>query len=167
MLQWTSRGASGSGVALRPALQALKQKAELALNKKTGDVVLFSKSITEGSAMTDLSFENHKAKKRVSMYFTSKPDGIAAYRRCASILATVESVELQYTPQFGQSRISFEWDEFWTMMEQNKLGFLGSDALPAPQSPLQLESAHGMKHDADDASNAAFSMDFEEVKKIE
>ncbi|RHY35522.1 hypothetical protein DYB32_000028 [Aphanomyces invadans] len=120
---------------LRPSLQALKDKAELSLSKKTGDVVLFSKNMNSNTGMTDLSFETHKSKKRVSMYFTSKPDGIASYRRCAAMLANIDTVELQYTPQFGQSRISFEWDSFWIMMEQNELGFLASEST---QPLLQL-----------------------------
>ncbi|KAG9408298.1 hypothetical protein AC1031_021538 [Aphanomyces cochlioides] len=130
---------SRSALILRPAVQMLKQRAELALDKKVGDVVLFNnQSLPETLGMTDVSFENHKAKKRVSMYFTSKPEGIASYRRCASMVAHLDNVELQYTPQFGQSRISFEWDSFWTMMDQNKLSFLPSESNPV----AQIEQSH-------------------------
>ncbi|ETW04201.1 hypothetical protein H310_04545 [Aphanomyces invadans] len=160
--------ARGSAAMLRPSLQALKDKAELSLSKKTGDVVLFSKNMNSNTGMTDLSFETHKSKKRVSMYFTSKPDGIASYRRCAAMLANIDTVELQYTPQFGQSRISFEWDSFWIMMEQNELGFLASEST---QPLLQLSGGSPSQDYIDvDGSvdgGATFDMEFEEVKKLE
>ncbi|ETV82354.1 hypothetical protein H257_05013 [Aphanomyces astaci] len=166
MLQRVTGKVGGNTVVLRPALQALKEKAEHTLDKKAGDVVLFSKNMHNNTGMTDLSFETHKAKKRVSMYFTSKPDGIASYRRCAAILASVDSVELQYTPQFGQSRISFEWDEFWSMMEHNKLGFLASES---SQPLLHLGGDPSQDyidvHGAEDG--ASFDMEFEEIKKLE
>ncbi|OQR87984.1 hypothetical protein ACHHYP_07804 [Achlya hypogyna] len=128
----------GGAVALRPALQALKTRAEIALDKRTGDVVVFNKSLGgDGVGVTDVSFEHRKDAKQVSLYFTSKPEGIQAYRHVAAKLAGVEGVDFQYTPQFGQSRISFAWDEFWALAQNEQLGALGVGQLQLLEPPTK------------------------------
>ncbi|OQR93600.1 hypothetical protein THRCLA_22298 [Thraustotheca clavata] len=110
-------------VVLRPALEAIKQRAEVALAQRKGDVVVFSNQLDKERrvGLTDVSFEHRKTSKQVSLYFTSNADGIAAYKHVASKVAQLEGVDLQFTPQFGQSRISFSWDSFWVHADQLKV----------------------------------------------
>ena len=62
-------------------------------------------------------------------------EGIRAYRQAASELRDNPSVELSYTPHFGQSRITFDWDSFWTFLSDNNLNVLGGTSLNFLPSP--------------------------------
>ncbi|KDO21431.1 hypothetical protein SPRG_12438 [Saprolegnia parasitica CBS 223.65] len=132
-----------AAVALRPALQALKHRAEIALEKRSGDVVVFSKNLSDRDVgVTDVSFEHRQNEKHVSLYFTSKPEGLLAYRHAAAKVSHIEGVDLQYTPQFGQSRISFPWHTFWALAETEQLGQLSPRGEPLLQlTPRDLHDA--------------------------
>ncbi len=104
---------------LAPTLQVFKTQVESILRKQS-DVVLFSKNIKEGG-ITDLAFEVYKKKKRVSLYFKSDKQGIKAYRDTAAIVKDFSGVDLKYTPQYGQSRISFNFDDFFSMLNESKM----------------------------------------------
>lgn len=103
---------------LRPLVKNIKDLAESKLTYRS-DYVLFNKDTSNG--ITDLSFEKHIDHKRVSLYFDTSDEGIDAYRRTVKQLTdvNVNNLELKYTPQFGQTRISFEWDQFFDFVNSN------------------------------------------------
>jgi hypothetical protein len=137
ILRWCRRSTSTLAT-VNPKLYAMKEQAEKALDTTT-DVVMFSANKAKG--ITDLSFETYKAKKRVSMYFTSDKAGIDSYRLTASLLSDFPKGQVQYsfTPHFGQSRISFSWDAFWDRVATNEaaLGFMNQ---------MPLLRAHSSSH---------------------
>lgn len=131
-----SRPSSELSRPLAPAVLAAKSQTELYLDQHRADHVLHNKSTEAG--ITDLTFENReteeKGKQRtVSVYFKMDSAGIRAYREAARGLSDNPSVELSYTPHFGQSRITFGWDYFWETVNSKKLGFV------QPEGFLALE----------------------------
>lgn len=126
-----------------PAVASLKYHAELAMSDATSDCVLFN----EGKGgVTDLSFEKRSSKegvkKVVSIHYKMDTEGIKSYRKAAAALSDIPSVELFYTPHFGQSRITFEFDSFFDMLADQKMGLTLSFpqlALLPPPPPVDLE----------------------------
>lgn len=123
---------------LPPAVANMKNQAELTLHQTRSDCVMFNDGGKGG--ITDLSFEKRESKegvKRVvSIHFEMDKEGVKSYRKAAAALADAPSVELHYTPHFGQSRITFEWDDFWMVLGDHKIGLMQSFPqlvqLPAP-----------------------------------
>lgn len=132
------------GKILSKNIIAIKNYAEKYLETKT-DLVCFSKSTDKG--ITDLSFEKHESQKRVSLYFTTDEEGIKAYKRTAKMVCSFPDVELDFTPHFGQSRISFGWDGFWEKLDDSKFSFI------TPNTLLMLQTS-----DKDDIKNQNSSM---------
>ena len=136
-----TRASSELSRPLAPSVLAVKYQTELYLDQHRADYVLHNKSTEAG--ITDLTFENReteeKGKQRtVSVYFKMDSAGIRAYREAAKGLSDHPSVELSYTPHFGQSRITFGWDYFWETVNSKKLGFVQPDgflALHAKEGP--------------------------------
>jgi hypothetical protein len=121
----------------RQVVIALKTHADNILETKT-DLVCFSNRTDKG--ITDLSFEKYKSKKRVSLYFTSNNEGIKAYQRTAALVSSFDNVELHFTPHFGQSRISFDWNDFWEKLDDSTLSFiLPNSLLTLPPSKVNPE----------------------------
>lgn len=122
-----------SATYLRPAVASWKNQIELEMSQKSQDHVVHNP--THSGGITDLSFEVRKSKRETkkvaSLHFKMDAEGVAAYRKAAANLCDVPTVELSYTPYFGQSRISFEWDSFWEFMNDQKYSILepGSDSL--------------------------------------
>lgn len=121
-----------------PAVCNLKYRAEIALHEAKSDLILFNESRKGG--ITDMSFEKRESKKGVknvvSINYEMNEEGIKSYRKAATALADLPTVELHYTPHFGQSRITFEWDTFFEVLSDRRLG-LSQDLpqlmqLPAP-----------------------------------
>jgi D-mannonate dehydratase len=113
---------------LSPLIKNIKDLAEAKLATST-DYVMFNKDASNG--ITDLSFEKHIDQKRVSLYFDTSDEGIDAYRQTVKRLAdlNVNNLELKYTPQFGQTRISFEWNHFFEFFNSStQISFLNSFA---------------------------------------
>lgn len=140
---------SNLSIPLSPKVLAMKSQIESVLDSGcTGDHVMHNMS--EKSGITDLSFENRDSKKtgkskKVSVYFKMDAEGIKAYRKAAAAMSNNPSVELSYTPHFGQSRITFEWEQFWDTVNSQRLG----DAV-TPRGLLQLGKA---KDETDDNNN--------------
>ncbi len=105
---------------------SLRRQAELQLENGNVDCVVFN-GRNNISGITDLSFEkrnsNNGSKKVVSLYFKSDREGTRAYKATAIAIADFPGVDLQFTPHFGQSRITLEWESFWqTLNEGHMLG---------------------------------------------
>lgn len=127
---------------LNPLIKNIKDLAEAKL-AMSSDYVMFNKDTSNG--ITDLSFEKHIDEKKVSLYFDTSDEGIEAYRQTVKQLtdANVHNLELKYTPQFGQTRISFEWNHFFDFFNSSsQTAFLNSFAssLP-PQLPHTTHSS--------------------------
>ena len=105
---------------LTPILKNIKSHAEKKLQFNT-DYVLYNSNTTSG--ITDLSFEKHIDQKRVSVYFNTTTEGIEAYRNTVKQLTNmnvnIQNLELKFTPQFGQTRISFEWNHFFEFFNKS------------------------------------------------
>lgn len=118
------------------AVVAMKSQAEHLLDLCRADVVIHNKCSDAG--ITDLSLESRetedKGKQRaVSIYFKMDHEGIRAYRDAAKSLTNNPHVELSYTPHFGQSRITFQWEYFWSTVNSSTFRIMSSNTL------LQLE----------------------------
>lgn len=127
---------------LKPAVLAVKAQTESLLRSNRADYVLYNKNTDAG--ITDLSFENRETeelgkKRAVSVYFKMDKEGIRAYRKAAKSLADDLNVELSYTPHFGQSRITFQWEYFWATVNGDKLGLLPPEALQQLASSADTE----------------------------
>lgn len=123
---------------LNPLMKNIKQLAEAKLATRS-DYVMFNRDTSNG--VTDISFEKHIDQKRVSLYFDTSDEGIDAYRQTVKRLTDldVHNLELKYTPQFGQTRISFEWDHFFEFFNaSSQTSFLSSFGDNLPQSIGQL-----------------------------
>ena len=122
------------------ALASLKQAVELEMSKVKSDGLVYNENSAGG--ISDLSYEkreSHAGVKRVaSLHFKMDKEGIKAYRKAAKELCDNPSVELSYTPHFGQSRITFEWDTFWLFLNENKLHVLGGTSLPLLLPPASV-----------------------------
>jgi hypothetical protein len=122
---------------LQPQVVAVKSRIEALLGTyRAGDHVIYNSNSESG--ITDLSFENRETEekgkaKTVSVYFKMDADGIKAYRQAAKAYSENPNVELSYTPHFGQSRITFKWEHFWTTVNTEKLG-----SMMHPHSLLKL-----------------------------
>jgi hypothetical protein len=110
---------------LGPHAKTLKARAETELLKHK-DLVLLGKAGATGG-ITDISFENRECNKKVSLYFSVDSEGLESYRKMASMFHDSSKVELKYTPHLGQSRITFEWGDFWKIVEERKLNQLEGD----------------------------------------
>mmetsp|Transcript_17144 Transcript_17144/g.21120 ORF Transcript_17144/g.21120 Transcript_17144/m.21120 type:complete len:171 (+) Transcript_17144:196-708(+) len=145
---------------LKPSVQALKTCIEKRL-ERSSDFVFFNenkyeynggKNATETVSekakqrkqfmpgVTDISFEKfqqdaNQRKHRVSVYFASSKDGVRAYRDMARKTANLKGVEYKFTPQFGHSRISFQWEDFWEQVNRNEFPVL---LFSNDVEPLQL-----------------------------
>lgn len=114
---------STSSIAMRPLppqISSMKTHVEaLIASSSTYDTVIFPK---EGAhpGVTDLAIENRGdemgRRRLVSIYFDSTTDGLRSYRQAAASLSACPEVELHYTPHLGQSRISIEWNDFWSLL---------------------------------------------------
>lgn len=117
--------------ALQPYVADAKMRATAALEHNSSDIVLHN--VNSSSGITDLAFENREnefgVKKSVSIYFKMDPEGVQAYQKAATVLSETIGVDLSYTPHLGQSRITLEWDPFWTMLNNNSLGFVSPPVL--------------------------------------
>ena len=143
----------GSAPPLSPAIRDMKSLADQALaGNGGGDFVLHNhKSETESTAfgeqaVTDIAFENRDSKtgvnKNVSFYFrTSTKKGVTEYRKLAAVVKDLPNVELSFTPHFGQSRISFPWDEFWSLVNNQQLSLFDPESA-ASSFPLLDSSSN-------------------------
>lgn len=103
---------------LGPHTKTLKARAETELLKHK-DLVLLGKAGATGG-ITDISFEKRECDKKVSLYFSVDSEGLESYRKIASLFHDSRNVELKYTPHLGQSRITFEWGDFWKIVDERK-----------------------------------------------
>ena len=136
---------SSKTLKLRPLVKSMKELAEQKLSSSS-DFVLFNRDTSTG--ITDLSFERHIDEKRVSLYFDSSENGVEAYRNTVQRLteSRVQKLELKYTPHFGQSRISFEWDHFFDFFNTNNQ----SNLLKSFSDDCQLQLFSGNISDDED-----------------
>lgn len=146
----------GPAPPLSPAIRDMKSLADQALANMGGsDLVLHNhKSETESTALgeqqavTDIAFENRDsktgAKKNVSFYFrTSTKKGVTEYRKLAAVVKDLPNVELSFTPHFGQSRISFPWDEFWSLVNNQQLSLFDPESAASSFPLLEGSSSAG------------------------
>ena len=115
-----------------PEVSFMRDQIELQLSVKQKDLILFENS--KSSGLTDLAFEKRESKfgtkRMVSMYFKMDREGIQSYRKLATVVRSVPTskVEMFFTPHLGQSRISFEWDTFWSFINDDPK-YMGSETL--------------------------------------
>lgn len=75
----------------------------------------------------------------VSLYFDSSQEGVTAYRKTAQKIqeetqrrgGREDEVEMKYTPQLGQMRISFEFEKFFEWVNEMETSLLTSFVSPS------------------------------------
>jgi len=99
-------------------ISSLKGLITLQMQNSKSDIVIVNDGAKNG--VTDITFEKrdskHGSMRVISLYFMMDQEGIESYRTVASKVYNNPAVELSFTPHFGQSRISIEWDAFWEMV---------------------------------------------------
>ena len=132
------RSTSGAARPLAPQISSMKARVEaLMVSSATPDTLIFPKEGTY-PGVTDLAIEKRAddmgSTRLVSIYFDSSPDGLRAYRQAAASLSACPEAKMHFTPHLGQSRISLEWNDFWSILSINN----DSLRLFSPQIPLPL-----------------------------
>eukprot|EP00732_Lithocolla_globosa_P008108 Lithocolla_globosa_v1_NODE_11154_length_531_cov_8.600840.p1 type:complete len:148 gc:universal NODE_11154_length_531_cov_8.600840:446-3(-) len=116
-------------------LRDLRVKIEQALHNRKDCVISSSGNTRLVEGVTDISFEydSKKHQKRVSFYFKTDEEGIKTYQKAARMISdkiSDEKVEMRFTPHFGQSRITFRWEHFWSLANTKRLTFFLPDQTP-------------------------------------
>ena len=135
----TPRRTSSTVWPLTPQISSMKARVEaLMASSATPDTLIFPKEGTY-PGVTDLAIEKRSdevgSTRLVSIYFDSSPDGLKSYRQAAASLSACPEAKMHFTPHLGQSRISIEWADFWSMLSSNSDSlrlFSPQIALPPP-----------------------------------